>query len=86
MNTFHSVLLPSIIKYQAPSTTSPLGEYLLTLALNYSASEVWLKVFISKSMQVYELLSLFCVPRFCTLLIPIAHTSVLMVATNLNLL
>ena len=47
MDTFYTVLLPAIIKYQAPSTSSPLGKYLLTLALNYSISEVWFKVFYS---------------------------------------
>ena len=34
------LMIFTLVKYQAPSTSSPLGEYVLMLALNFNISEV----------------------------------------------
>ena len=39
-DTFLNVLAPAILKYQVPSTCSPLGEYVLALAKASTCSEV----------------------------------------------
>ena len=75
METVYHVLLPAIIKYQAPSTSSHLGEYLLTLALNYTTSEVCgLKVLKMSFYRLYWLCkSVNATVHFNTFLLPLSR-------------